>query len=248
MVVAFLLLDLRTVSALGQIFSVLNIQRSHRGPTGRQMTCGPFGISISGGAEFRFRPTNLAKPDEQVVYLLVGSHDCRLSLHITQRTNWLERRGKTTDKRMVINHSLTWSPREFRGWFVPLEPIGDTMRMNVLANAHISVPIRHQRLVRSQEDSEREKTYISQAAHEHRKAVFGPTPGSEQSSSTVFGTSESNSSRRRSAACRICLGFMFFCQSSLLQRTKGRCGDELCLATPESHFADGVCDDLLLRS
>jgi len=35
------------------------------------MTCGPFGISISGGAEFRSRPTNLAKPDKEVVYLLV---------------------------------------------------------------------------------------------------------------------------------------------------------------------------------
>ena len=69
--VAFLVLDFMTVWALGQIFSVLNVQRSHRGPTGRQMTCHPFGISISGGAEVQSRLTNLTKPDEQVVYLLV---------------------------------------------------------------------------------------------------------------------------------------------------------------------------------
>ncbi len=39
MVVAFLVLEFTTVWALGQIFSVLKVQRSHRGPTGRQMTC-----------------------------------------------------------------------------------------------------------------------------------------------------------------------------------------------------------------
>ncbi len=44
-------------------------------------------------------------------------------------------------------------------------------------------------------------THISQAACRHRKAILGPTPGSEHSSSTVLGTSESNSSRRRCAAC-----------------------------------------------
>jgi len=71
MVVAFLVLDLRTVWALGQLISELNVQRSYRGPTGRQMTCHPFRISISGGAEFRSRPTNLTIPDEQVVYLFV---------------------------------------------------------------------------------------------------------------------------------------------------------------------------------
>jgi len=129
---------------------------------------------------------------------------------------------------------------------VPLEPVGDTMHMNVHANAHISVPDRHQRRHTSQENSEHERTYISQAACKHKMAIFGPTPGSGQSSTTVFGTSESNSSRRRCAACLIYLGFVFFCQSSFLRRTRGRCGDELCLATPEAYFADGVCDDLLL--
>jgi len=33
----------------------------------------------------------------------------------------------------------------FRRCFVPLEPVGDTMHMNVYANAHISVPSHHQR-------------------------------------------------------------------------------------------------------
>ncbi len=80
--------------------------------------------------------------------------------------------------------------------------------------------------VRSQEDSEYERTHISQAACKHRKAIFGPKPGSEQSSSTVFGISESNSSqaRRRCAARRIYLGFTFFYPSST-RKTRGRCGD-----------------------
>ena len=71
MVVAFLALDLRTVWALGLLISELNVQRSYRGPTGRQMTGHLFRISISGGAEFRSRPTNLTISDEQVVYLFL---------------------------------------------------------------------------------------------------------------------------------------------------------------------------------
>lgn len=50
-------------------------------------------------------------------------------------------------------------------------------------------------------------THISHAACKHRKAILGPTPGSEHSSSTVFGTSESNSSRRRCAACLMYLNY-----------------------------------------
>ena len=38
MVVPFLVLEFTTVWALGQIFSVLKVQRSHRAPIGRQMT------------------------------------------------------------------------------------------------------------------------------------------------------------------------------------------------------------------
>ncbi len=48
-------------------------------------------------------------------------------------------------------------------------------------------------------------THISHAACKHRKAIFGPTPGSEHSSSTVRGTSDPNTSRRRTAACLIYL-------------------------------------------
>ena len=57
----------------------------------------------------------------------------------------------------------------------------------------------------SREDSERGRTHISKAVCKRKNAIFGPTPGfsiSEQSSSTVFGTSESNSSHRHTA-CRI---------------------------------------------
>ena len=98
--------------------------------------------------------------------------------------------------------------------------------------------------VRSQEDSEHEKpTYPKW--HVSTKSLLW-SPGSKQSLLTVFGTSESNSSCRCSTACQIYLGIMLFCQSSFLRRKKGRCGDELSLATPESYFADGVCDNLLL--
>src|SRR5260221_2835680 len=40
----------------------------------------------------------------------------------------------------------------------------------------------------------------SQVACKHRKAIFGPKPGSEQSLSMVFSTSESNSSQLTGAA------------------------------------------------
>jgi hypothetical protein len=135
---------------------------------------------------------------------------------------------------MVIGRSLTWSPREISWVIELLEP-------------HFFPKLSSTR-ARSQGDSEHGRTHKSRSACKHKKAVFGPTLGSEQSSSTVFGTSEPNSSRRRFAVCRIYLGFTFFCQSSIPRRTRGRCGDELCLAMPEAYFVDGVRDDLLLSS
>jgi hypothetical protein len=79
------------------------------------------------------------------------------------------------------------------------------MHMNIYANAYVSVR-EGATIIRDQ--SRKYKPWeadISQAACKHRKAIFGPTPGSEQSSSTVFGTSELKSSRRRCAACLIYL-------------------------------------------
>ena len=90
-------------------------------------------------------------------------------------------------------------------------------------------------------------TDISQAACKHKNAIFGPTPGSEQSSSTVFGTSESKSSRRRRAACLIYLSRFFLpCWSA----TRGGQGteNELRLAAPEAHLVDGIRDNVLLGS
>lgn len=88
---------------------------------------------------------------------------------------------------------------------MPLEPVGDTMHMNIYANAHVSVRD-DATIIRDQPSQYKPwETDISQAACKHRKAIFGPTPGSEQSSSTVFGTSELKSSRRRCAACLIYL-------------------------------------------
>jgi hypothetical protein len=59
------------------------------------------------------------------------------------------------------------------------------------------------------------RTNISQAACKQRNAIFGPTPGNEHSSSTVFGTSESKSSRRRCAACLMYLVNFFFSKDSV---------------------------------
>ena len=73
MAVAFLVLDLRTVWALEQIFSVLKVQRSHLGPTGRQMTGDLWPIWNINQQRWRVSTStdNLAKPDEQVVYPFV---------------------------------------------------------------------------------------------------------------------------------------------------------------------------------
>lgn len=51
-----------------------------------------------------------------------------------------------------------------------------------------------------------ETTYNFHATWSARNAILGPTPGSEQSSSTVFGTSESKSSCNR---CAVCLMYLF---------------------------------------
>ena len=64
----------------------------------------------------------------------------------------------------------------------------------------------------SQEDSENGRTHISQVECKRKNPIFGPTlgpSGSGQSSSTVFGASESNSSRRHYTACRTYLGSHF---------------------------------------
>ena len=42
---------------------------------------------------------------------------------------------------VILSPGLLWS---FRRWFVPLEPVGDAVHMDVHANAHISVPNHHQ--------------------------------------------------------------------------------------------------------
>ena len=144
----------------------------------------------------------------------MGSHDSRL---ILQREYWLEGSHEAADKlaRPSVRRTPSiLSPRLLGGlrWrFVPLEPVGDAMHMNVYANAHVSVReqattiISDQSSSKGSERSEPRKTDIFQAACKHKKAIFGPTPLSETSSSTVFGTSESKSSRRRCAACLIYL-------------------------------------------
>ena len=78
----------------------------------------------------------------------------------------------------------------------------------------------------SQEDSENGRTHIFQAAYKRKNAIFGPTTrfsGSEQSSSTVFGTSKSNLSPRHYTACLTNLGSHF----SVGHQFRGGQGDGL---------------------
>ena len=117
----------------------------------------------------------------------VGNHDCRLSLN----------KPRISEGQNSGGFSLPGFFGVFRGRLMPFESVGDAVHVDVYADAHVSnFPI----ITRREESRERE-THISHAACKHRKAILGPTPGSEHSSSTVFGTSESNSSRKRCAAC-----------------------------------------------
>ena len=66
----------------------------------------------------------------------MGSHDCKLSL---QRILIREEGHKVTDK---LARLPVLSPRLFgglRGRFMPFEPVGDAVNMDVYANAHVSV-------------------------------------------------------------------------------------------------------------
>ena len=142
----------------------------------------------------------------------MGSHDSRL---ILQCESWSERGATMLQISWPVRRTPSiLSPRLLGGlrWrFVPLEPVGDAMHMNVYANAHVSVREQATTIISDQSSpkgskrSKPRKTDMFQAACKHKKAIFGPTPLSETSSSTVFGTSESKSSRRRCAACLIYL-------------------------------------------
>ena len=133
MVVAFLVFDFTTVRALGQIFSVLKVRKSHlrlietrRPIIHLHINHQRYRLSIS------------------IDRRSLGSHDCRLSLDVTQQTNRFEKEGA----RCPTNEgsSIILSPGllgGFRGWFVPLETVRDMVHINIQANAYISDPNHH---------------------------------------------------------------------------------------------------------
>ena len=81
---------------------------------------------------------------------------------------------------------------------MPLQSIRDPVNVHIHSNSRITkIPSRSElQLYRNSR-----YTYSFQAVCKARNAIFGPTPGREHSSSTVFGTSDSKSSRNFCAAC-----------------------------------------------
>ena len=79
---------------------------------------------------------------------------------------------------------------------VPFQSIRDTMDVHINSNSRIA----EMQWVMTSVVSNGKHAYRFQAVCKAKNAIFGPTPGREQSSSTVFGTSESKSSRSFCAA------------------------------------------------
>ena len=178
---------------------MLSVHVSHLGPTGKQTTFKVFFVNIGAGRETRRRLT-WPKPTRRWFISLwnsVGSHDCRLSL---------ARTVSEQNDRGVAGFLSPSFFRGLRGRFMPFEPVGDTVHVDVYADTHISS--RRVKKKNKGRGEEGEETHISHAACKHKNAIFGPTPGSEHSSSTVLGTSPSNSSRSRCAACRMYLHYV----------------------------------------
>ena len=66
----------------------------------------------------------------------MGSHDCRLSL---QQILVREGNHEAIDKLAPLSVLSPGLLGGLRGQFVPFEPVGDAMHMNVYTNAHVSV-------------------------------------------------------------------------------------------------------------
>ena len=77
-------------------------------------------------------------------------------------------------------------------------------------------------------------------ACKHKKAIFDPTPESEQSLSTDFGTSESNSARRRCDAYRTYLDFTFFRRSQFRRGGEGGVGTNCVLQRQNPTMASAM--------
>lgn len=130
---------------------MLSVHMSHLGPTGKQTTFKVFFVNIGAGRETRRRLT-WPKPTRRWFISLwnsVGSHDCRLSLaRIVSEQN----------DRGVAGFLSPSFFRGLRGRFMPFEPVGDTVHVDVYADTHISSR-RVKKKTRGEERRGKRRTY-----------------------------------------------------------------------------------------
>jgi hypothetical protein len=119
--------------------------------------------------------------------------------------------GSAEFQSQLMTDRLSPVLRSSHRWFVPCEPVGDTVYLNVQAMPTVLSQI----IINAGtvlEYLENKRTHISQAAYKHKEPIFRPIPGREKSLSTDISTSKSKSFCRHCTTSWI-YHFMFFCHS-----------------------------------